>query len=503
MLTIYAPAKYHAWIDETIGREDRLDELVRVVDYLDERPVANAHNLVLRDEAIHPLLDWYDVQPPYVLPESLELKQEYLLALLFARLNNYERVFHYLAESDPSLNQELDVINRLSHGLTIEPEDLGGGGMHYYDEYRLMHNQAVVRHYGGGAAGREDKTKYYYLQALESAPSGEHRAFSARQFGLLLTDLGELEDAERVLRVGLASAESKEGKTALRHALCQARLPLLTVPYDPDLLKSLKEDLWAVLQHYEHQDRPLETALVLLDAGTIAHYDESWSEGLGYLSRAVSLLEEAEAPALLADAYLRKGSLLYNWAQDGNPQFYRKAAEALQRAARTFTRESAPLVYADIQQRLGLIYAEVPDEAAKKGMWAAVSSSAFQEALTVFTKETHPQQYATVCNHYGNALVKYPEAKLTDNVEKALYYYQEALDLRPAQTQPLERSLTLLNYLEGQWHLGMEQDQLDASRYADMEAKAEEVIAISPDHRLVEEARNHLQKLGLLRAAYA
>ena len=503
MLTIYTPTRYHEWLKEVISREERLDELVRIVDYLEERPVPTADSLVIRDDAVYPLLDWYDLLPPYLLAESLELTPEYVLALLFARLNNYERVYFYLADTDPALNQELDVINRLSHGLFVEPTDLISGSLGFYDEYRLMHNHAVVRHYGMEEADPE-QTKYYYLQALETAPTPEHRAFSARQFGLLLIDLGELEDARRVLKVGLASAESAEGKAALRYALCQVRLQLLNPPYDQELLRVLKEDLWSVLQTYEKQERPLETALVLLDAATVTNYDESWSEGLGYLTRAIGLLEQQEeAPELLGDAFLRKGALLYGWAQNGNPQFYRKAAEALHVAARTFTREAAPLVYADIQNRLGLIYAEVPDETKKKGMWAAVSSTAFLEALSIYNKEEHPRQYAAVCNHFGNALTKYPTAKLTDNHEKALYYYQEAIDLRPVETFPREHSLTLLNYLEAQWNLGMPEDRFDVVRYADMRARAEEVIAIAAAPDLVEEARGHLERLGLLKSAYA
>lgn len=502
MLTIYSSTKYHEFLHQCIDREARLSELVRIVDYLEERPAPSALNLVVKEDSIYPLLDWYDILPPYLLAEKIELKPAYLLALVFARLNNYERVYHYLADIDPALNHELDVYNRLQHGLTIEPGDLPSS-LDYYGEYRLMHNHAIVRHYGVEEADHE-QTKYYYLQALETAPSGDHRAYSARHFGTLLQDLGELHDAERVLKVGAASAESKEAKIALRHALAHLRMQLISPPYDTELMAGIKEDLWAALQAYEARNQPAETAMVLLDAATICHYEESWSEGLGYLSRAIDLLEEQEdIKALLGDAYLRKGSLLYGWAQSGNPQFYRKAAQAYQEASRTFTKESAPTIYADIQQNLGLIYAEVPDEAKKKGMWAAISSTAFQEALGIFTKEQYPDQYAKTCNHYGNALIKYPAAKLTDNVEKALFYYQEALDQRPAESMPLERSLTLLNYLAGQWHLGMPEDVFEVHRFADMEQKAQEIIRISPDPALVEEAQDHLKKLSQLKAAYA
>jgi hypothetical protein len=501
MLTIYAATKYHDWLHETIAREDRLDELVRVVDYLEQRPVASAHSLVVRDDAIYPVLDWHDVMPPYLLDEKFDLRPEYLLGLVFARLDNYERVYHYLAGVDPSLTAELDIYNRLRHGLTIDQGDLASS-LDYYGEYRLMHNQAIVAHYGSERADTE-QTKYYYLQALETAPSGEHRAFSCRHFAQFLIDLGEAGDAGRVLAVGRGSAESEEGKTALRHTYAQFRLQHLSPPYPDELLSELKEDLNSVLATYERQGRPLDTALALLDAATVAQLDENWTEALGCVNRATSLLEQTETPALLADAYLRKGTLFYQWAQTGNAQFYSQSARHLRTAAKTFTREAAPLIYADIQQRLGLCYAVMPDEEKKRGMWAALSSTAFQEALDVLDSQRNPQEYATVCNHYGNALLQYPAAKLTDNAEKALYYYQEALDRRPADTHPLERSLTLLNYLEAQWHIGMPEDAFDEVRHADMVARAEEVVRISPDPALAATAREHLTKLDQLRSAYA
>ncbi|MEL6391618.1 MAG: hypothetical protein AAFR97_02625 [Bacteroidota bacterium] len=500
MLTIYSATKYHDWLREVIAKEDRLHELVRIVDYLDERPIPQAYSLVIKEDAIFPLIDWRNQLPPYLLGEKLELREANLLGLIFARLDNYERVYHYLADVDPALNHELDIYNRLSHGLHIDLSDLPSS-LDFYDEYRLMHNQAMVRHYGIAEADLE-QTKYYYLQALETAPTGDHRAFSAKHFGQLLTDLNEIEDAIRVFQIGLASAESESAKTAMGYALAHARLKANETLTETELTV-VKDHLWAALKSFERQDRPLETALVLLDAAAVCHREASWSEGLGYVTRAISIFENLAEETLIADAFMRKGSLLFAWAQDGNPQFYRKAAEALQKAVRTFTRNEQPEVYADLQQQLGLIYAEIPDDAKKKGMWAAISSTAFQEALAVCDKDANPQLYASICNHYGNALLKYPQAKLTDNAEKALYYYNEALNLRPASSMPAARSLTLLNYLEAQWQLGTDENQLDESRYQDMLKTAREIIDISPDQKLVEQAHEHLHKLEILKTAYA
>jgi tetratricopeptide (TPR) repeat protein len=277
----------------------------------------------------------------------------------------------------------------------------------------------------------------------------------------------------------------------------------LTVPYDQDLLGKLKDQLWQVLQVYQEQGRKVDEALVLTDAGIIANYAESWSESLGYFSQAIAIFEQEELPLLAANAFFRKGTLLYTWAQNGNPQFYRPAAESYQQALKVFKRTEVPEVYAEIQHHLGIIYAEMPDDDKKKSIWAAISSSAFQESLTIYTPTHHPYEYASVCNHYGNALLKYPQAKLTDNTEKALFYYQEALKVRTAEAYPMERCLTLLNYLEAQWNLGMTEDQLEEERYQAMLNAANEVLALSPSEELQGMAKQQLEKLAFLKKSYA
>ena len=47
---------------------------------------------------------------------------------------------------------------------------------------------------------------------------------------------------------------------------------------------------------------------------------------------------------------------------------------------------NAPDIFAEIQHQLGRVYAEIPDEVKKKGIWAAVSVSSFTEALNFYNK---------------------------------------------------------------------------------------------------------------------
>ena len=503
MISIYATIDYHDRLREIIGKEDRLDELVNVVDVLEKRPLPSADVLLIKNGEIGFPVDWYNLQPPFLLPESIELSESNLLGLIFALLDNFEKAHEYLYKLNPSLFLELDFINRLRQGIPISPDELVSQ-YSPFEEYRLMHNQGVVCYYGATSENFDpDKTAYFFSEALHCAPTDEHRAFTARQFALFLTDIQQPENVIRLIEDTLTTEISIDAKTELKQALCQAWLQQLTVPYDQVLLKKLKNTLWEVLQIYEQQDRDRETAMLLLDAGIISNYSESWTESLGYFNRAISIFEEENLPELAANAQYRKGILLFTWAKKGNPQFFRNAAETLQKAVQIFSRAETPEVYADIQHHLGMIYAEIPDEQKKKGIWAAVSSTAFQEALDIYTKEAYPYEYASVCNHYGNALTTYPEAKLSDNIEKALFYYQEALQIRTPEQYPMERCLTLLNYLEAQWNLGMPEDQFDEQRYLNMVRKAEEVKALGQDVQIIKEAELQLEKLVQLKMAYA
>ena len=199
MLSIYAPTKYHEFLNTIISKEERLHELVHVIDYLEQRPIPSADNLLIKQDEIWPLLDWYNVLPPFVFSESIELDEHNLLGLIFAKLANYEKAAHYLEEHNPSLYLEIDFINRLQQGIPIHPQELVGK-YGYFEEYRLLHNQAIVRHYNADSQHFDlDQLAYFYLEALQAAPSDEYRAFTARQFASLMTDLGELKNALHLL----------------------------------------------------------------------------------------------------------------------------------------------------------------------------------------------------------------------------------------------------------------------------------------------------------------
>ncbi|MFN4945595.1 MAG: hypothetical protein ACK5FG_02730 [Chryseotalea sp.] len=491
MIAIYTTESYLSAVKQIIAGEYRLEELVTVHAIDTSEPDASADVLLVGEQGITLAIDWLNLAPPIILQQPIAFTPENLLGLVFARLGNYERAYPLLAREHALLAQ-LDLHVQLAQNIIFETLPAAG------TDYVSIHNAAVIAHYGEleNPVGYDD-IRLLYRQALAAAPNDELRAFTAKHYATLLADTGDIKNAERLLLDAIPYALSDAAKISLKTLLSSIWLAKLVVPYDKLLMEQLKELLWECLQYYEKKKLSIQAAFVLLDASAVANYDASFSESLGYICKAIDLLRREEQPELLAQAHMRKGNLLFTWAQNGNTQFYKGAMEALQEAAKVFTREHAPQQFADIQHVLGIIFSEIPDEAKKKSVWAAVSSSSFKEALQYYTKEEFPYEYATICNHYANAYIKYPASRNSDNVAKALDLFNEALAIRRADTYPVERALTLLNYIEASWYAdnSAEPMQMQQNRLKDMHEKLQEIRLLSQDETILAEVKAHEQKL--------
>ncbi len=501
MIKLYTTTDLLAAVQSIIDAEPRLNELVEVVNLLQENPEPSTFNLIIRSKTgIAQVLDWHNVAPPYLLPEEIDLKPENLLALVYAKLGNYERAYELL-QGDQVLLNEIDIINCLQNGIPLDPNRLTSD-FNPFEEYRFCHNSAILHHY---AATEEtfdpNKAHYFYREALNTAPNGEFHAFTARQFAIFLNDAGDLDHAEHLLEKAIVEALSDDAILELKATQVGIWMKKLIAPYDPALLDNLKTTLWEVLQHYQKQGRSLEESLLLIDAAQVANYSDSFAESLGYINRAIDILRKEEQVELLAQAQYRRGVLLYTWAKNDNPQFFRPAMESFQGALNVFTKDTAPDVFADIHQYLGVIYAEIPDEIKKKSIWAGVSSASFQEALAYFTKETFPYEYAMVCNNYANALSKYPEAVHSDNLDKAVFYYAEALEVRKAPEWPLERAVTLLNYVETCWFLNLQGNGSNRALYEQMQDMVKEAESLSDDAQIQASVKEQMERLEKLEQA--
>ncbi len=503
MLSIFATTEFVDTVRQIIRSEDRLEELVTIYNSMEHTPLSSGHCLIIDKRGILPPIDWFNVGPPYLLSNPLPFDQNTLLSLIFNKLGNTEKAWYY-SEENPVLQHDLSTSTRLQYGVQISIREYAKMSdqidqRNAFDNYRSHHNAAIIHHYGFlDEQVQLSEVTSFYEQALQRAPNEEYKAFTIKHYAGLHLDAGNLSEAETLLSQGIRFSISEDAKYGLNAVLCNVWMKQLTVPYDQRLLEKLKNNLWETLQFFESQNRKAESGLLLLDAAHIANISESFSESLGYITKAIQIFQEEELTELSGNAQLRKGTLLYTWAQNGNPQFYKPAVEAYQEALKVFRQDVAPEVFAEIHHNLAVLYAEMPADNKKRGIWAGVASASFQEALNYYTKDAFPYEYGMICNNFGNALNKFPPAIHSDNYEKALFYYGEALQVR-APNLPVERAITLLNFLETSWNVGNSTDTFNHERYQDMVNKANEVLTLVDQPDMIQEAQKHLDLLHELK----
>ncbi len=459
---------------------------------------AASADLLVDDRGTVVPLRWADAALPFLLPSPLPLQTETLLALVFNALGNGERAQQYL-EAHPTLRVELAIRHCLRENLPVSTflvQELERRPAESI--YRHHHNVALLQQYGlwPGSVTPEE-VQQGYRRALDTAPDDEHYAFMLKQYVTLLLDTQQLEEAETLLRAHIPQTLSEAASFALRSLLISVQMAQLAVPYDPEQIDELKHLLADTLAYYEGQQQSAEVGWLLMDASEVANISESYAESLGYINRALNLFRAEDLPELAGSSLLRKGELLYTWAQNDNPQFYKSAIDTFQEALRVFKRDEVPHTFAHIHLHLGGLYAEMATQHPKKALWAAVSATSFQEALNYFSAEETPYEYGLACNNYANALTKYPTALRGDNYQKAIEYYQEALRVRTPD-YPYERALTLLNFLEASWRVSNDEEGFNQVRYDDMLRKAEEIKTLVEAPDLRAEADRHLEQLAYL-----
>ncbi|NJL11777.1 MAG: hypothetical protein HC913_01300 [Microscillaceae bacterium] len=492
-------------LQQFLQLEPRLDELLTWQDLAQKEPPFSAWVICLKEESLYFPLDWQNHLPPYLLPNGLAVCQDLVLGTIFGKLGNLEKATAYLGASHPLL-KDFQALQALQHEWLLQEEWLSGDAERAeeaFEAYRIAHNQAIAAHYGSWASPPELLALHArYQEALALAPTPDYQAFTLWQYAGLLTDIGDAPEAQAQLEKMLRQRLSLPAEHSLKSLLATLLMQEIRVPYDWSLITQAKHLVWETMQYFESTGQTGEWALRLIDASEIANLHESYSESLSYINKAIQMLREEELPELLGQAQERKGTLLYTWAQSGQPQFYRGALQAWQEALKIFKKETEPARYAQIQHYLGVIFAEMPDEAQKKQLWATQSIRAFQEALLFFNEADYPYEYAQICNNFANALSKFPAALRADHYAQAIALYEKALAVR-TNAWPYERAITLLNYLEAHWFQTQDEARLGLPQmqalWQTMQGMAEEVLRLVDDAVLKKEAEAHLRNLEELK----
>ncbi len=488
-------------IHEYIGSVDRLDELVEVRQTDEVRP-SISHALYINENRIHIRPDWLDKRPAIVFPSEIPFNKTYFLGMVFGMLGNEEKYPQYFT-GYPAMLFIFDLIQAIvkgEEGDTALENILGRTKFaHPFENYAFNHNVAIALNYGHYSNEiNAEAIEAHYEDALQLAFEPSYKAYTLKYYATFLIDNGKSSAAMQLLKQQTFKRLDDYPKYSLERVWCQAAMKQLSFPYDTELLAELKGRLWETLQFFDKHGHKTIAAFLWMDAATIANFSNSYSESLGYITKAINYFREEGQQEMTAQAQLVRGRLFYDWAQSGNPQFYRSALEAYHEALQVFKKDEAPEVFADIHHQLGVIYAELPDENKKRSIWAALSATSFNEAMEYYNKVDFPYEFGMICNNFANAYTKYPQSKNTDNFEKALNYYDEALSVRHALQYPTERALTLLNYLEANWKVGNPGEAFNTERYNDMVAKANEIKTLTNDPQLIAEADKHIMLLEKL-----
>ena len=159
----------------------------------------------------------------------------------------------------------------------------------------------------------------------------------------------------------------------------------------------------------------------------------------------------------------------------------------LQEATKVFREETYPEMFATINQHLALAYLVMPMSSDGDRIRVGVAVNSLRAALRVFTPETHPVAWASTQLNLANALQYLPSVHQESNLDEAVQLYEEVLQYRDPEKDPLGYARILANQGNALGHLGVFGDarqRLDAARtvfvqYDDGDAVAgvDEVLA--------------------------
>lgn len=396
----------------------------------------------ITDDMLFVAAPWYSNHPPIFFPEAIPYHSSDLIALIFAFLSDFESANEFIG-TQSGVFEYLKLFYSFVAHYSLENHNFSTNGIGYAYQALALHYGLIPDHNPTVIALE------YYQRALENLENEEHFAFVTKHYCILLNDLQAHEELVLAACEAKAKNISESAQIALLNELYAADLAFANEHSNFKKIKEIESNIATCIQFYQTQELAISEAFSLIDAGIIAQIQKNYSESLAHLNKAHKLFTENAAKELAFMVDLQKGKLLLVWAQTGQFQFYREALKSFQQALNGYTAEENPEIYAEIQHQLGIIYAEIPDEIQKRGIWMGLSLTAFEEALKYFTPHEAPYEYALICNHIGNAYTKFP-ANENENPHllKALDWYQKALEIRTVEDLPEERALTLLNYLE-------------------------------------------------------
>lgn len=138
----------------------------------------------------------------------------------------------------------------------------------------------------------------------------------------------------------------------------------------------------------------------------------------------------------------------------------------LNEATKVFREESHPEMFALCNQHLALAYLVMPMSDEGDRLRLGIAVNALRAALRVFTPQDHPGQWATTQVNLANALQYVPSAHQQDNLDEAVQLYEQVLQSRDPNQDPIGYARILSNQGNALGHLGVFSDARDRLQLA-------------------------------------
>ncbi|MEM6515940.1 MAG: hypothetical protein AAF688_07130 [Bacteroidota bacterium] len=488
MVTVLTTIKYKDEINQLISGVPRLGELVNVIE--EENKLEVLSKVIFVDNnLIKAELDWFDTEPPYIIPEVV-FNENNFLALVFYKLGNQQKAFEFISENN-ALYYPLLIATHIQFQYEISEK--------MFSNENTVHNQCIISHYGNYVNGYDSTLlKNLYQEAIKTAIDDEFKAFTIKHYCNFLADLNDFQEVERIVRLFDGKGLTEKAKIELELQLASALTAQLEFPYGKEILDEISKLFKKGIEFYESNELKVKAGLLYIDASAIENYKGDLIKSKELINQAILIFKQEDIPEFLGEAGLQKATLLYKWSKNGSPQYYKPAINAFQDTLKVFKRDTHPKKFADVHHNLALIYSEIPVSLEEKPIWTAFCASSFKEVLKFYNKENYPYEYAMASHNYATALMSFPEAKLHNNSDKAFWLFEEALSIRSEEKYPFERALTLINQLELFWIMHNENSDEESRKYSLMLNKANEISRLVTDGHILEKAKEHLLNLESL-----
>lgn len=176
-------------------------------------------------------------------------------------------------------------------------------------------------------------------------------------------------------------------------------------------------------------------------------------KGMRYFEKALELFQQTAFHDAEAELWLQYGMACQSCAA-GQRGWLLKAVNAYQMSLRTVSRTHLPESYGLAQMNMALCYLNMPMNQEADKLRPAIAVQALREALQVFDKAQQPELWASATLNLANALQHAKTSHPEDNLWEAVALYQDVLEVRDADCEPLGYARVLANQGNALAHLG-------------------------------------------------